>query len=709
MILTSRIADNKNLHLILILFAVVSIFGKSIFFDFVWDDKVLLLGQDVYKNFNIKKILLSPANNLEYLPVRDLSYALDYLIWGQNPLGFHLTNIILYFINALFIYFMTLEITSLLFSVKQDKTTIPFQTIAFFTTILFVVHPIHIEAVSFITCRNVLLSGLFFFLSCFFYLRFLKDETNPKNRYWVAALFCYVLALFSKATSIILPLILLLFSVFIKKERLKKKLMLIPFFIISGATFLLFKTVATQAKLIIQDQMIVFGALNISSKIAVASQIPFFYLKKILVPWGFSVNYMPKFTRAIVNLPVISAMLALALIVGIGIIFRKTYPEILFAQCWFLIALVPVLNFFVTSVVVADRYVYLSSYAFFYFLTFLMYNLHNKIPRNWILVFFVLIITAWSFLAVKRNDVWKSNKTLWENTIRVSPDAITTYHNLGSLYFNENNYDKAFNLFEKAKTLVPSNNWFEYYKGLQSYNNRDFPDTFKWLQKALTINEHSREALFLIGKTYERTGNIDKAIESYLKVLESKEVDWEGKKDLARKRLGILQIKLIPQLNKLRRKVETNTSDLNARAQLAVFLDKTGLYNEALENYVKIEKIGGEHWALFYNMGGIYKKLGRYEKAASYYEKSLVLNKNNVDTYNNLGLVYKILKKYGRAIKAFEDAMKTDNTFRYAPYNLAILYFHLGDKKNALRYFNHVQKFFPYLKNLINPYLQQLE
>ncbi len=710
MIFTRRLVENKNLHLILILFAVVSIFGKSIFFDFVWDDKIFLLGQKVYQNFDIKNIFLSPANNLEYLPVRDLSYALDYLIWGPNPLGFHLTNIVLYFLNALFIYFMTLEITSLLFSVKQDKTTIPFQTIAFFTTILFVVHPIHCETVSFITCRNVLLSGLFFFLSCYFYLRFLKDEAGPKSQLYVATLFCFVLALFSKATSIILPLILLLFSSFSIKDRTKNILILVPYFIISAASFILFKTIAAQSRLINEDQTIIFGALNISSKIAVATQIPFFYLGKLLTPYGFSIAYTTKFSRTFQDLLVIAALITLIFVFYIGIMLRRKYPENLFAQLWFLITLLPVMNFFVTTPVVADRYVYLSSYGFFYLTTLFLYRLNSKIRLKQLCLFLVLVAAIWSFISVKRNGVWKSEKTLWEATIRISPLAIKAHINLGTLYFYEKNYDKAFDLFEKAKKMFPANSDLEYYRGLQSYNNGNFQDAIIWLQKALPlpINEYSQDALLLAGKSYEKIGDVDKAVEKYLKVLESNEQDWKGAKDFAKKRLKELRAKIEYKLKALKKKVLTNPSDPNLKVQLAVAFDKAGLYKEALENYLEIEKMEKGHWALFYNMANIYKKLGKYEKAAFYYKKSLALN-NNVDAYNNLGLVYKKLKKYGQAIKAFEDAMKTDNTFRYAPYNLAILYFHLGDRENSLRYFKYVQKFFPDLTNMIEPYLKQLK
>ena len=74
-------------------------FSKSLLFEFVWDDNILLVGQESYQSADIKDLILTPINGIEYLPIRDLTYILDYLIWGWNPIGFHLTNLILYILN----------------------------------------------------------------------------------------------------------------------------------------------------------------------------------------------------------------------------------------------------------------------------------------------------------------------------------------------------------------------------------------------------------------------------------------------------------------------------------------------------------------------------------------------------------------------------------------------------------------------------------
>jgi hypothetical protein len=363
---------------------------------------------------------------LEYLPIRDFFVALEYLVWGWNPVGFHFINVVLYLLNALALYMMTLKIASLLLPERIESVL---KGIAFLTTMLFVIHPIHSEVVNFITGgRNQLLASMFFFLSSYFYLMFIRTGTGGGIKYYAAALMCFVLAVFSKAIAITLPVVLLLFVVFSGKgTRIRKALALMPFFVIAGVAFIVFKAVAVGSGMVNEGQVIVFGSMDYSSKVAIATQIPFFYIKKLLVPDGLSVIYQVKFSRAISDAVVILCFIVLAAFLGIGFVLRRKHPEVLFSLLWFMITLGPVLNLFLTTPVVADRYVYIASYApFFLLATLLSHRMHKSIQR-WA---FMLIIPAAVVLAIicyERNGVWKSEKTLWEDTIRVSPEATDAY------------------------------------------------------------------------------------------------------------------------------------------------------------------------------------------------------------------------------------------------------------------------------------------
>lgn len=695
--------DDMRLHFVVIAIAVLALFGGSLSYDFVWDDNVLTVGNEVYENFDLGGMFFSLGNRLEYLPVRDISYALDYLIWGWSPIGFHLSNIVFYLLNALFLYVMTLEITALLFPDKDERCL---KGVAFVTTMLFVVHPIHSEVVNFVSCRNVLLAAMFFFLSCFFYLRFMKVESGGK--YYAAALLCFVLSLFSKATSIILPVVLLMFVAFGGKG-MRKALALIPFFIISGAVFFLFKSVAAKAGFMNEGQFLIFGASSWISRVAVAAQIPFFYLKKLAVPQGFSALYPEDFSRILLDTDVILSLLALSAAFGIGLALRRKYPAVLFSQCWFMITLVPALNLFRATSAVADRYAYISSYAFVYFFAVVLLLGSHEVLRRWSLILLVPAIGVLSFVSYERNGDWKSEKTLWEAAVKAAPEATGALSKLGGVYIREEDYDKAFSVFEKLKELRPIDKSLEYHKGVLSLRRGDLSNAIAYFEEVIAAEGGNINVNYMLGMVYKTTGNYGKAIESFMNVMRSGSLDATGKKDLAREQLNILRAKISSRWVSLRKEVLKDPADLNAKASLALALDSAGMYDEALDLYAELIRLGGDKWNVYYNMANIYDKTGRGEEAVIYYDKSLLLNKNNPNIYNNLGILNRGLGKFDASIDAFKKAISIDRNYGYAYFNLATTYFQLGDSENALRYFRLVAKSFPELKDKTYEYMRQLE
>ena len=147
-------------------------------------------------------------------------------------------------------------------------------------------------------------------MSCYFYLKFMKCSTGEGKKYYVISLCGFVLAVLSKATSIILPLLLMLFLMFRREKIRKSALSLIPFFIVSLAAFFMFKTIAGTSKMI-SDHTMVFGAFSFVSKLAVALQIPFFYISKMILPVKLSAEYMPEFSQSPGNIKALSSLSAL--------------------------------------------------------------------------------------------------------------------------------------------------------------------------------------------------------------------------------------------------------------------------------------------------------------------------------------------------------------------------------------------------------------
>jgi tetratricopeptide (TPR) repeat protein len=699
----------RSVHLLIILAFVVAVFGVSTHFDFVWDDHILLIGHDVYASFDLGRIFFSPANQVEYLPIRDFSYAVDYALWGENPFGFHLTNLMLYFLNAVFVYLMTLRLTPLLFSAGRAMPERKAGGVALLTTLLFAVHPLHSEPVSFISCRNVLLSGLFSFMSCHFFLKHLGGTDGEGRDPYAVSLLCCVLAILSKATAVVLPGMLLLLAAFDGRPWRKALAPLVPFVALSAIAVILFKTVATQAGLINPDQFIVFGSLNFGTRLVVAVQVPFFYLRKLVMPAGLSALYDTRFSSDLGDPYVLLCMLALTGALALGISLRTRYPALLFAMGWYLVALFPVLGFFATSTVVADRYAYLPSYSFFYLAGTTLVLALSKIPPIGIRSIAAAAVVALSFMAFERNGVWSSDETLWKDAIAVSPGAPKAYMNLGAHYFDRGEYEQAFRLFERLSEQQQNEGPLRFFKAQYALQQGNHTEVIELLEGVSLEWVAPMRISLLLGRAYEGSGNIQKAIDSYADALQKGGRARSEEMLTARDRLEKLQAKILQRLEAQRRALREDPSDMNSRAKLAIALDRAGLYEEALHHYTELLRRGGANWSLHYNMGNAYRKLEKYEEAAQSYEKSISINPAHPQTHNNLGVTWKMLHEYDRAIRAFEEAMRLDPNFRSPPFNLATLYFRLGDKENATRAFDRAVRSFPELQREANPYLEALK
>jgi tetratricopeptide (TPR) repeat protein len=684
---------------------VLVVFGNTLFFDFVWDDNILLVPVETYRHFDVRQIFFSLANGLEYLPVRDLSYALDYAIWGENPFGFHLTNIVLFALNCACFYVL---VRRLIERISEGRTAARAPEVALLTTLLFAAHPIHSEVVSFVTCRNVLLSGLFFLLSCVLYLKYVSTPGPGAWRPYIASLACYVLALFSKATSIALPGALLLILVAIRPPGRRRWWSIGPFALVAAGGLVLFRAIATGASMIDSSHAIVYGAWSVSTRLALAAQIPFFYLFKIFVPTGYSAEYTVEFRQSLTSGPVLLALAVLASTVVLSLVRLRREPGVLLVAGSYLVCLVPVLNLFVTTPVVADRYVYLATCPVLAGCAYLLCAGTCFLPTVAVRSIAVVLILLLSGLTVHRNTVWKTDGSLWAATIRTSPDARNAYFNLGAYHFNRKDTDEAFRVLEQLAAVHGDDTALRYFEALDAFANDRPAEVVDKLRPIIGRDAVKPKMYLLLGRAQEQTGNAEDAIATYLDALDRRGQDPEGDLESIRTRLQGLQQRLSAELESWRDRVVQDPTDLNARARLAVRLDTLGLYDEALAGYRALVDAGGEKWQVLYNMANIYKKTGRSDEAVRAYEKSLTLNPSNPDAQNNLGVVLKRTGDHDRAIAAFEAALQIEPGFEKAAFNLATLYFRLGDRDNALRYFDLAESISPGLRERSAPYVRQM-
>lgn len=519
------IQNKKVLFFYTLLCAVVwSIFGNSLLNDFVWDDKLYTSDNPVYKNFDVIKIFSTLANGLEYLPVRDISFALDHAIGNGKPLVFHISNLLIYTVIVCLVFAYARACYSLIYQSRPIGLEERACRAGFATALLFSIHPIHCEVVNFITCRNALLSTMFFFASILISIGLLSGNKEQKKLLsgYVFVFALFVLSLFSKATSIILPLILVLHVLYTSKNtRIQALVWTIPFFIASVGTFFLMTSIAAKAT-IIANNIEDWTYNGIITKIAKALQITVFYLWKLLFPYNYSVAYDTVFAWTLSDKNVIVIAIVLPLIFTVSLLLRKKIPYLLFGITWYLITLIPVLNFFATKPVVADRYAFLPSFAFFFVFACILVQLSEKIKPILFAAILMVLAVYLGMLSVQRNRVWLSEETLWSATIQTSPKSIVGYRNLGNIYLSTGDKEKALYCFSNIADADPC---YYYTLGLGAYQKMDYVKAKEYFIQSLGRDVTFIASLFYLGMVYEQMGERGLAAEMYRQALRSRQTD----------------------------------------------------------------------------------------------------------------------------------------------------------------------------------------
>ncbi len=670
----SSFISRRGLYLILASAAIV--FINSLNNNFVWDDRVLMVPNDVYRTFDIKRIFLSTANALEYLPFRDLTLAVDYWLWGSNPFGYHLSNLLFYLVSLAALYKMVGILVDLA-DVKQGEM------IPFWTTLIFALHPLHVEAVNFIGARNNILAGLFLFLSFNFCISGLK---RGKNAFIVFSALFFIIALFSKASVVFYPLFLAAVLYFMPDtgvSKRKKILIFLLFCMLDAIAIRVHLDIASSTS-VISDTLPRYGVYSTPVIIGRALQIPFFYLKMLVFPYPLSIKYAVSFITG--GMVLFLGMGVLYILVILYVIRASKKRNILpvLAVIWYFLSLGPVLNIFPTSPTVADRYAYFAVLS----LGLLTASLVREITSGRKVFIFAVfaMVTAWGAVDVSRSMDWKSDISLWESALRVNPEAGKS--ELAIALWNEGQHEESLAYFKEERDRTGS---YEYslYKGRKLFLSGQSKEAVIFYKQALAEGAGAlKEAHLYIAQAYEKTGSDRLAMKYYLKVFDTRSQDPLGEyRQQAEDGLNRIRSRYSAQLAELQSRALKEPMNFQVQSSTALFLYNMGMYSEAEKYYLKSLELIPERRDLWYKLGVIYMKLSRYDEAIDLYKRLLALKPEDTEVLANIGISYMAGKDYEQAAGYFKLALKSDPDFLYAAFNLGKIYLITGDKKESRKYF----------------------
>jgi len=396
---------------------------------FVWDDLGALKKKNYvfggFVNLIIPKQAVKKGNY--YRPTVYLSFYLDKSVWGLNPFGYHLSNLIFNSFTVLLVFwFVFFFFDSLKTSVQADK-------IAFLSSLIFSLHPIHVESVSWIAGRTDVLCTLFLMLGLLFHL------ISYKQLLFIPfAVLSFYLSLLSKELAVVFFLLVLILD--FTTGQLKKRRNLIIYF---AYVFILFAYFYLRTKSYVNITAVSERNINIAVEsdflkyldiIKVLVSVYYAYIYKLLFPFQLNafITEVIKELYYLVSAFIVLSSLAFVLIYSI----IKKYFIISFTVFWIMITLAPsaLLSIIkMTPTSLAERYLYLPSVGFALIFGYFLYLLLQKnISRKITLSVLMIIIVLYISINLKRQGVWADDLSLWGDTSLKTTNSCLVYNNYGS-------------------------------------------------------------------------------------------------------------------------------------------------------------------------------------------------------------------------------------------------------------------------------------
>jgi hypothetical protein len=437
-----------------------------------WDDERNLINNPNYRGFDWIQLKWMWTNHLmsHYVPLTWMTFGLDYLIWKDQPLGYHLTSVLLHAANAAVFFFLALAIFKRVFPGAARDRDGSLLCGAAFASLFFSLHPLRVESVAWATERHDVLCGLFYLLALLVYVRAFSPEPRqsmPRKSYLIC-LGLFVLALLSKEIATTLPAILLLLDVYplgrlpaapgrwLGREVRSVWLEKIPFLVIGLTDGLLAIYFGIRS-----HQVQPLAGLGWGPRIASAVYGMAFYVRKTLVPTGLSAFYpLTRFKTNFWGRPFLLSAAIVLSVTLVCLLLRRRLPGLLLAWAACVVTLLPVSGLIQNGFqIAADRYSYLACLGFA-LLAGAILSLswqrprHSRTERVLIAGAALLILFSLSSLTLKQIAFWRNSDTLWTRAIAVEPSFIA-HLNLGTSLSGQGDSVGAIQEYRQANVFWP--------------------------------------------------------------------------------------------------------------------------------------------------------------------------------------------------------------------------------------------------------------
>jgi len=648
---------------------------------FIWDDDDHLTANPAMTAPDGLRLIWSSLAVSRYYPLTLTNFWIQRRLWGLNPMPYHLVNITLHALNGvlLFLVLRRLRVAA-----------------AWLAAALWVVHPVNVESVAWITELKNTQSGVFFFLALLCFLRF---EAGGQRRWYALALLWGLAAVLSKPSTVVLPLVVLLWAWWERGRWQRADMVRVaPLFGLALGMSAL--TVIEQHGNIVKAGTTEWK-LGMAERLVIGGKAVWFYAAKVFWPVQLAFVY----PRWEVGARSFLSWVPLAGLIGMGVVLwiwrRQSWAGVgLFGFGFFVVALLPVLGFFDVYYFrysfVADHFQYLASVGLIALVASVGARIcerTGRLGRQIGAAAVPTILMVLGALTWRQCHVYRDEETLWRDTLTKNPNAWIAHNNLGNVLADQGNLAGAVAEYRAVLRIKPDHAKAHYNLGLALADQGKVLEAIGQYEQALRIQPELAEAHYNLGNALLRQGKAAEAIDQYGRALRIRPGLAEAHGSLGS---ALLQVgKLSEAVAEYREALRINPNYVEARNNLGLVLAGSGLQEEAVAEYRKALRINPSSAEVHNNLGSALVNQGKLTEAAAEYAAALRVNPNYAEAHSNLGLALAGLGKTEEAVAEYREAVRIRPDYGEARYSLGVLLAARGETKAAIAQYREALRLRP--------------
>lgn len=646
---------------VLLVALIVATYLPALHAGFVWDDAEYVTDNATLQSLDgLRRIWLEPSAAPQYYPLTLTTFWIEYHLWGLQPFGYHLVNILLHALSVVVLWqvFRRLRIPG-----------------AWLAAALFAVHPINVESVAWISERKNVLSGLFAFgaLLAFLEATAIDRHGEPATVDWETyGAACVLLAagLLSKTTVCALPAVLLLIAWWKRGAiELRAAWLTAPFFALG--LLMAAATVAVERHYVQGD----FWTRSLLERALAAGRAFWFYLHTLLWPSGLTFIYPRWSVDPSLWWQYLFPATAVLLIGGLYLARARIGRGPLVATLCYAGALLPVSGafnlYYLQYSFVADRFAYLPSVPWMALATAAGAALAmpaGQSGRRIAVVTGGALVCLLAVLSTLRCRVYETPRALWTDTAAKNPESWLAHNNLGVLLAQAGDTNAAIEHYKAAAQLQPSHP--ETYLNLANIMqaNGNFDEATRLYGMALQLQPAYPTAHYNLGLMWANQGKMQEAIDAYTQALRDRPDYAEAHNSLGAAYQA--QRNYEGALAEYSKALELRPDFAAAHYNLASVKAVQGQLAEAVAHYEEALRLHPDDPDGHVNLGNVLRALGETDTAVAQYHAALKLNPAHVEAHNGLGVTLAGQGRLDEATAQFEAAIRAKPDYPEAHSNL---------------------------------------